>query len=192
MMSTLKSIPVGVSARHIHVSREDLDVLYGKGYELTPMKDLSQPGQYAANETLEISTDKDKMKVRILGPVRKQTQIELALTDAVKLGLKPPVRDSGDLKGSPGLKVKGPNGEVKIDQGVIAACRHIHMTPADAAEYGVKDKEIVKVVCGGDRGLIFDHVLVRVHDSYSLEMHIDTDEGNASMLNTGAQVHIVK
>lgn len=191
-MNTAKKIPVGVSARHVHVSREDLDVLYGKGYELTVMKDLSQPGQYAAKESVELVTEKDTMKVRILGPVRKQTQIELALTDAVKLGIKPPVRDSGDLKASPGLTIKGPKGEVKLGEGVIAACRHIHMTSADAQELNLKDKDIVKVQCGGERGLIFDNVLVRVNDSYSLEMHIDTDEGNASMLNTGAQVQIVK
>lgn len=191
-MNTAKKIPVGVSARHVHVSREDLDVLYGKDYELTVMKDLSQPGQYAAKESVELVTEKDTMKVRILGPVRKQTQIELALTDAVKLGIKPPVRDSGDLKDSPGLTIKGPKGEVKLGEGVIAACRHIHMTSADAKELNLKDKDIVKVQCGGERGLIFDNVLVRVNDSYSLEMHIDTDEGNASMLNTGTQVQIVK
>jgi len=191
-MDTAKKIPVGVSARHIHVSREDLDVLYGKGYELTVMKDLSQPGQYAAKENVELVTEKGTMKVRILGPVRKQTQIELALTDAVKLGITPPVRDSGELKGSPGLTIKGPQGEVKIDEGVIAACRHIHMTPAEAEVFCLNDKDIVKVRCGGDRGLIFDNVLVRVNDNYSLEMHIDTDEGNAAMLHTGEAVQIVK
>lgn len=191
-MDTAKKIPVGVSARHIHVSREDLDVLYGKGYELTVMKDLSQPGQYAAKENVELVTEKGSMKVRILGPVRKQTQIELALTDAVKLGVTPPVRDSGDLKESPGLIIRGPQGEVKIGEGVIAACRHIHMTPAEAEVFSLKDKDIVKVRCGGDRGLIFDNVLVRVNDNYSLEMHIDTDEGNAAMLHTGEAVQIVK
>lgn len=191
-MDTAKKIPVGVSARHIHVSREDLDVLYGKGYELTVMKDLSQPGQYAAKENVELVTEKGTMKVRILGPVRKQTQIELALTDSVKLGVTPPVRDSGDLKESPGLIIRGPQGEVKIDEGVIAACRHIHMTPAEAEVFCLNDKDIVKVRCGGDRGLIFDNVLVRVNDNYSLEMHIDTDEGNAAMLHTGEAVQIVK
>ncbi|MCX7779702.1 MAG: phosphate propanoyltransferase [Negativicutes bacterium] len=191
-MTAAKNIPVGVSARHIHVSREDLDVLYGKGYELTPWKELSQPGQYASKETVELVTEKGSMKVRILGPVRKQTQIELALTDAVKLGVNPPVRDSGDLKNSPGITIRGPKGEVTIPEGVIAACRHIHMTSAEAAELGVKDKDIVRVRCGGERGLIFDNVLVRVHDSFSLEMHIDTDEGNAAGLETGATVQIVK
>lgn len=191
-MDTAKKIPVGVSARHVHVSREDLDILYGKGYELTVMKELSQPGQFAAKESVELVTAKDTMKVRILGPVRKQTQIELALTDAVKLGITPPVRDSGDLKESPGLTIRGPKGEVKVGEGVIAACRHIHMTVADANEFNLQDKEIVKVRCGGDRGLIFDNVLVRVNDNYSLEMHIDTDEGNAAMLHTGTQVEIVK
>lgn len=189
-----KRIPVGISARHIHVSQADLDVLYGKGYQLRPFKELGQPGQYAAEETVEIVTEKDKMKLRILGPVRKQTQIELAFTDATKLGIKNmPVRDSGDLKGSPGLIVRGPKGEVKLGEGVIAACRHIHMDSADAAQFGVKDKEIVKARVGNDeRCLIFDKVLVRVHDSYALEMHLDTDEGNAAGSKTGDFAEIVK
>lgn len=189
---TAEKIAVGISARHIHVSKEDLETLFGSGYELTSMKDLSQPGQFAAKETVELVTEKGAMKVRILGPIRKQTQIELAFTDSMKLGLKPPVRDSGDLKGSPGLTVKGPNGEVKLEEGVIVAGRHIHMTPADASRFGVNDKEIVKVICAGPRGLIFDNVLVRVSDTAGLEMHIDTDEGNAAMLNTGDQISLQK
>lgn len=188
-----KQIPVGISARHVHVSREHLDILFGPGYQLTVKKDLSQPGQYASNEQVDLITEKGAFKnVRILGPERKQTQVEISLTDALKLGVQPPVRDSGDLKGSPGLKIVGPKGEVTITEGVIAACRHIHMTTADAAELGLKDKEVVKVRCGGDRGLIFDNVLARVSDSFFLEMHLDTDEGNASKLGNGSAVEIVK
>lgn len=186
-------IPVGISARHVHVTREDLAILYGEGYQLTNKKDLSQPGQFACNETVDLITEKGTFKnVRILGPERKATQVELSLTDAIKLKLTPPVRDSGDLAGSPGLAIMGPKGTIELKQGVIAACRHIHMTPADAAEFGVKDKDIVKVFCGGERGLIFDNVLIRVRDDFKLEMHIDTDEGNASMLKTGDSVEIVK
>lgn len=191
-MSDLK-FPVGISGRHVHVSREDLDILYGKGYQLQPMKDLSQPGQFACQEVVDLVTEKGSFKkVRILGPERKASQVEIALTDAIKLGLKPPVRDSGDLAGSPGLTMVGPNGSVEMKNGVIAACRHIHMTPADAEKLGVKDKEIVKVRCGGERGLIFDQVLVRVNEAFALEMHVDTDEGNAAMIKTGDMLEIVK
>lgn len=188
-----KAIPVGISARHVHVSREDLDILFGKGYQLTVKKDLSQPGQFACEEQVDLVTEKGSFKkVRILGPERKQTQVEIALTDSLKLGIKPPVRDSGDLKGSPGLTIVGPQGEVKIEEGVIAACRHIHMTTADAAELGLKDKDVVKVAFDGERGLIFDKVLARVSDSFKLECHLDTDEGNAAKVNTGETVRIIK
>jgi len=186
-------IPVGISARHIHVSQKDLDVLYGAGHQLTPYKDLGQPGQYACEEKVDLVTEKGSFKqVRILGPVRSATQVELALTDAMKLGLKIPVRDSGDLAGSPGLTIVGPKGEVKMDTGVIAACRHIHMTPADAAVFGVRDKQFVSVRVGGeDRCLVFEKVLVRVHPNFRLEMHLDTDEGNAAGATTGDSAEIV-
>ena len=192
-MSELKKIPVGISARHVHVNREDLDILYGAGHQLTLRKELSQPGQFAAEETVDLVTEKGTLKkVRILGPERKKTQIEISLTDSLKLGLKPPVRDSGDLKDSPGMTIVGPKGSIQLTEGTIAACRHIHMTPADAAAYGVKDKEIVKVRCDGPRGLIFDNVLIRVHDSFKLEMHVDTDESNAAMMNAQSAVEILK
>lgn len=191
-MST-KLVPVGVSARHIHVSRADLDVLYGAGYELTEKKALSQTGQFAANETVDVVTEKSTFKnVRILGPIRNQTQLEVALTDAMKLGLKTPVRESGDLQGSPGVTLVGPKGQVVLAQGAIAAARHIHMNTADAAEFGVADKDVVKVRFGGDRGVVFENVLIRVHDSFCLEMHIDTDEANAAMCKTGDSVEIVR
>ena len=185
-------IPVGVSGRHLHLSRAHLDALFGPGYELTKKKDLSQPGQYASEETVDIMTTKGAFtRVRILGPVRKETQIELSLTDAVKLGINPPIRDSGNVAGSPGVVMVGPNGTITLDQGAIAALRHIHMTPADAERFGVKDKDIVKVECPGERGMIMGQVLVRVNDQYALEMHVDTDEGNAACLKTGDKVRIV-
>lgn len=190
-MSSLK-IPVGVSGRHIHVTREHLDILYGEGYQLQPVKDLSQPGQFAAQETVDIVGPKDSFnKVRILGPTRSKTQIEIALTDAMKLGINPPIRDSGDVADSAGVTIVGPKGEVNLQEGVIAAMRHIHMTPADAQLFGVKDKDIVKVRLDGERGLIFDQVLIRVNDNFKLEMHIDTDEGNAAMAKTGGLAEII-
>ena len=185
-------IPVGVSGRHVHLSRAHLDALFGPGYELTKKKDLSQPGQYASEETVDIMTTKGAFtRVRILGPVRKETQIELALTDAVKLGINPPIRDSGNVAGSPGVVMVGPNGTITLDQGAIAALRHIHMTLADAERFGVKDKDVVQVECPGERGMIMGQVLVRVNDQYALEMHVDTDEGNAACLKTGDKVRIV-
>lgn len=188
-----KLIPVGISGRHAHVSQADLETLFGAGYELKPLKDLSQPGQYAAQETVDISTEKGEIKkVRILGPVRKQTQVEISLTDAVKLGLKPPVRDSGDLRNSPGLTITGPKGKTIIPEGVVCAARHIHMTPADAEQLGVKDKDLISVKIDGERGAVFNNVLCRVHPSFQLEMHCDTDEGNAVMLKTGEKVSVVK
>jgi putative phosphotransacetylase len=191
-MSKLVSVPVGVSSRHLHVTRETLDVLYGDGYQLRPMKDISQPGQFASYETVDLVTAKNTFRnVRILGPERKQTQIELSLTDAFELGIKPPVRTSGDLQGTPGITIVGPKGSVALDEGVIIVARHIHMTPADAARVGATDHQIVKVLCEGERGLIFDHVLVRVSEKSKYELHVDTDEGNAAMLKTGELVQIM-
>lgn len=190
--TTEACIPVGVSGRHVHLSREHLDVLFGPGYELTKMKDLSQPGQYASEETVDIITTKGAFtRVRILGPVRKETQIELALSDSVKLGITPPIRDSGNVAGSPGVVLVGPNGTLTLEQGAIIALRHIHMTNADAERFGVKDRDIVKVECLGERSMTMGQVLVRVNDQYALEMHVDTDEGNAACLKTGQKVRIV-
>lgn len=186
-------VPVGISARHVHVSQADLDILYGEGYQLTVKKDLLQEGQFASNELVDIVTEKGSFKnVRILGPVRKQTQVEIALTDALKLKLAIPVRDSGDLKGSPGITIVGPKGTIEITEGVIAAGRHIHMSLDDAAKFDVKDKDIVKVRCGGERGLLFENVLIRVHESFRLEMHIDTDEANAAMCKNSGLVEVIK
>lgn len=186
-------IPVGLSNRHLHLSKEHIDILFGEGYELTNFKDLSQPGQYASNEKVDIVGPKGTLKgVRVLGPARPETQIEISLSDGFILGVKAPVRNSGDLTGSPGVKIVGPKGEVELEEGVIAAARHIHMHTSDAEKFGVKDKDIVKIKVDGERGLIFDNVLVRVKDSYALEMHVDLDEGNAACLKNGSEVEIIK
>ena len=186
-------VPVGLSNRHIHLSKEHLDILFGSGYELTKMKDLSQPGQYAADEKVDVVGLKGTLKgVRILGPTRKETQVEVSVTDSFVLGINPPVRDSGDLLDSPGAKIIGPKGEVTIDKGVIVAARHIHMHISDAENFGVKDKETVSVKVEGKRGLIFDNVLVRVHQDYALEMHVDIDEGNAASLKNGSMLKLLK
>jgi putative phosphotransacetylase len=191
-----KEIPivVGVSNRHVHLSREDVEILFGKDYQLTPIKDLGQPGQFACKETVIIVGPKGAIEnVRVLGPERKETQVEISLTDAFKLGIMPPVRDSGDLEGTPGIVIVGPKGSVIKEKGVIVAKRHIHMHTTDAEKFGVKDKDIVKVIVEkGDRRLIFDDVLIRVSEKFALEFHVDTDEANAAMLKTGDVVYIVE
>lgn len=187
-------IPVGVSNRHLHLSQADLDVLFGKGFQLTIKKDLGQPGQFAAEETVDVQGPKNTIsRIRILGPTRKQTQIEVSLTDSFSLGITPPVRDSGSLAGSPGVIVKGPKGQIELKEGVVAAKRHIHCTPEEAIQLGVKDMDIVSVaVEGGERSLIFGDVLVRVRNDFALEFHVDTDEANAAGLKNGDQVRIVR
>ncbi|HHY63291.1 MAG: phosphate propanoyltransferase [Bacillota bacterium] len=190
---SLYEVPVGVSNRHLHLSRADLDTLFGEGYELTVRKDLSQRGQYASEETVDVVGPKGTIsRVRVLGPVRKRTQVEISRTDSFKLGVQPPVRDSGDLDGSPGIKLIGPKAEITIPVGVIVAKRHIHMTPEEAERIGLKDKDIVMTKVNGARALIFDEVLVRVDDSYTWEFHIDTDEANAACLGNGDLVTIIK
>ena len=173
---------VETSARHIHLSTDAIEALYGAGAELTVKKELSQPGQFAAgNEKIKLIGPKGELAVSVLGPARKSTQVELSYSDARALGLKAvPVRESGKTEGTPGMKLVGPAGELEIADGVIIAKRHIHMTPADAEVFGVIDKEIVKVKIEGERALIFDEVVVRVDPTYGLAMHIDTDECNAA------------
>lgn len=177
----MKDFIVETSARHVHVSREDLDILFGKGFELTKKKDLSQPGQFASNEKVAVIGEKGQFpKVSILGPIRPQTQVELSASDARSIGVVAPIRESGDLKGSGKCKIVGPEGEIEIDEGVIVAKRHIHMTPADAAEFGVTDGQTVRVdIKSNDRSLTFGDVVIRVSEKYALAMHIDTDESNA-------------
>ncbi len=175
---------VETSARHVHVTQEHLEKLFGEGYKLTVRKMLSQPGQFASNEKVTVVGPKGELKCSILGPVRKDTQIEVSLTEARQLGIKAPVRESGDIAGSAGCKLIGPAGEVEVSEGVIAAMRHVHMTPEDAEHYGVENGQIVavKVFNGVDdsRALVFENTVVRVSKSYSLAMHIDTDESNAA------------
>jgi acetate kinase len=182
---------VEVSAHHIHLTQEHVEALFGKGYQLTKHADLSQPGQYACKEQLAIVGPKGRIeRVRILGPTRKYTQIEIAMTEQFKLGVAPPIRESGDIADTPGCTLESPTGSVKVDRGVICALRHIHMTPEDALRYGVRDKSFVRVRIAGDRELVFGDVLVRVDPNFSLAMHIDTDEANAANVKTGAQGHI--
>ncbi len=173
---------VETSARHIHLTKEDVEKLFGEGHELTVKKTLSQPGQFACEEKLTIVGPKKSIeRVSVLGPVRSQTQVEVSYTDARTLGLTPPVRESGDLEGSCPCKLVGPCGEIEIDCGVIVAKRHIHFAPADAEKFGVKDKDIVNVkVETNGRSLVFGDVVCRVSSSYALAMHIDTDEANAA------------
>ncbi|MBQ3093776.1 MAG: phosphate propanoyltransferase [Clostridia bacterium] len=182
-----KQVLVETSARHIHVSKKDLEILFGEGYELTPKKDLSQPGQFACEERVDVVGPKKTLAgVSILGPVRPDTQVELSLTDARSIGVAAPIRESGDIAGSGACKLVGPKGEVEITEGVIAAKRHIHMTPADAEEFGLKDKDVVSVkIDDNGRGIIFGEVVVRVSPSYALAMHIDTDESNAGCVAPG-------
>jgi putative phosphotransacetylase len=187
-----KEVPVALSNRHLHLSKEHLDLLFGKGYQLTRYKDLSQPGQYACTEKVDIVGPKGVLKgVRVLGPVRKETQIEVSIADGYVLGIRPPVRDSGDLDKTPGATVIGPEGKVELEYGVIVAARHIHMHPDDAKEYGVKDFQRVKVRKDGFRATVFENVLIRVSDSYALEMHLDVEEGNAAAISNGDMLEII-
>ncbi|MDD3129867.1 MAG: phosphate propanoyltransferase [Candidatus Izemoplasmatales bacterium] len=176
-----RKILVEVSARHVHVSREHLDILFGKNYELTVKKELSQPGQYAANERVDIVGPKRELKnVSILGPVRKATQVEISMTDARSIGVMAPIRESGDTNQSAPCRIVGPKGEVELTEGVIVAKRHIHLTPEDAKKFNVKDKEIVSVKIETDqRSTILGDVVIRVREDFASAMHIDTDEGNA-------------
>lgn len=183
-----KVVPIGISNRHVHLSQAHLEALFGKGYQLNYLKDLTQPGQFAAQETVTLKGPKGAIeKVRILGPVRKETQIEVSVTDCFTLGVKPMVRDSGQLDGTEGITIIGPIGEIATDKGVIVAGRHIHFHTDQAKKYGVKDGQKVKVCVPGLRPIIFDDVLVRAGDKYELEFHLDTDEANAALLGNQTQ-----
>jgi Propanediol utilization protein len=188
-----KLVPVGVSARHIHLSAEHVAILFGEGSELTVAKPLSQPGQYAANETVAVIGPKGTFpKVRILGPVRPATQLEVSRTDAFALGINPPVRESGNIKGSAGITIKGPAGEVTIEEGVIVAARHIHFHTSDADKWGIADKQLLKVRFQGERGVVFEQVIARVSPDFALDMHIDTDEANAAGIKNGDTAEIIE
>ena len=188
-------IPVGISNRHIHLSREDVETLFGAGYELTPMKDLSQPGQYACKETLTLIGPSMRAieNVRVLGPVRSASQVEISRTDSFTLKIKPPVRESGSIAGSAPVIIVGPKGVVSLKEGCIIANRHIHMHTDDAARFGVKDGECIDVdVLGGERRTRWFDVQVRVSPKFALEMHVDTDDANAVGIGNGARVSVMK
>lgn len=193
-MIVVSKVLVETSARHVHVTAADLATLFGADAALTKKKDLSQPGQFASMERVDIVGPKGEMKgVSILGPVRPASQVEIALTDARKLGITAPIRESGDIAGTPGCKLVGPKGEVELKEGVIAAKRHIHFTPAEAAEAGVQDKQVVSVKVDTDgRSLIFGDVVVRVSEKFSAAMHIDTDESNAAGISGTVYGEILK
>ena len=186
------TIPINASVRHVHLSREHVDALFGEGYQLTEKAPLSQPGQFACEETVTLVGPKGEIShVRVLGPERKQTQVEISRTDGFALGIDAPIRASGDLEDSAGITLRGPAGEVRLERGVIQAQRHIHMSPEDAKRFGVKDKQWVMVRVGGERGIIYDDVLIRVSPNYRLDMHLDTDEANAADLQPGATGTII-
>ena len=186
-------VPVGVSARHIHLTQEHVEILFGEGYKLTKKKEL-MGGQYACNETVTGVGLKLRAieNVRVLGPVRKASQLEISATDAMKLGVAAPIRESGNVAGSAPVAVVGPKGVIYLQEGCIIAMRHIHMSPADAAAAGVRDGDIVSVKADNERGTVFNQVKIRVNESFTLEMHIDTDEANASKIKTGDKVTIIK
>ena len=187
-------VPVGVSNRHIHLNKADMETLFGAGYELTPLKDLSQPGQYACKETLTLvgPAMRPIEGVRVLGPLRSKSQVEISKTDSYVLKVKPPVRESGNIAGSAGVTIVGPKGVVTLNEGCIIANRHIHMSPSDGIAFGVKDGETVTVDVEGTRRTRWYDVQVRVHKDFRLEMHVDTDDANATGIGNGFKVKVVK
>ena len=188
-------IPVGISNRHIHLSKDDLETLFGKGYELTPLKELSQPGQYACKETLTLIGPSMRAieGVRVLGPLRKSSQVEISKTDSFQLKVNPPVRESGKIDGSAPVTIVGPKGTVSLKEGCIIANRHVHMSPDDAIAFGVKDGDYIDVdVLSGTRKSRWFDVQIRVHKDFRLEMHVDTDDANSAGLKNGSTVTVVK
>ena len=186
----MAKVLVETSARHVHLSAADIETLFGAGATLTPKKDLSQPGQFACEERVTVVGPKRELKgVSILGPVRPNTQVEISLTDARSIGVAAPIRESGDVAGSAGCKLIGPCGEVEISEGVIVAKRHLHITPEDAAAFGLKDKQTICVkIPSGDRNTVFDDVVVRVSEKFATAMHIDTDESNAACAGSEGEI----
>ena len=193
-VSLESDVPVGVSNRHIHLNQADLETLFGEGYQLTPFKDLSQPGQYACKELLTIigPSLRPIENVRVLGPLRSKSQVEISATDSYVLKVKPPVRESGNLTGSAAITIIGPKGVVRLNEGCIIANRHIHMSPSDAAKFNVKDGDFVVVDVKGKRRTRWYDVQVRVSEDFRLEMHVDTDDANATGIGNGCKVQIVK
>jgi len=186
-----RKVEIEGSGKHAHVTRETLDILFGDGFELEIKKMLSQPGQYATPHKITVVGPRRSAEVTILGPTRKADQVELSLTDATALGFAAPIRESGVLEGSPGAKLIGPKGEVNIDEGVIIAKRHVHITPEDAEKFGIKDKQIIKVKVEGDRSIIFDEVVVRVSPDFATYMHVDYDEFNAAFISGENNIGVI-
>jgi putative phosphotransacetylase len=187
-----KQVPIAVSNRHIHLSPEHVERLFGRGYKLNKLKSLSQPNQFAAKETVTLIGPKGRIaNVRVLGPSRGNTQAEVSLYDGFTLGVKPPIRNSGDLKGSEGIVIQGPRGQIKIEEGLICAARHIHMHTSDAEAFEVTDGDLVQVKVDGGRGIIYSNVLIRVSPKYKLEMHLDLDEANAANIQNGQLGEII-
>lgn len=186
-------IPIGISNRHIHLSRPDLDICFGESYELTPIKDLNQPGQYACKETMTICGPKGAIeKVRVLGPVREKTQVEILAKDNFTLGINAPLRISGDISSSASLTLIGPKGSVQLKEGTIIAKRHIHMTKDDAKKHGVDDGQIVSIQIAGERGGIYDNVIIRSNDNSATECHLDMEEANAFGITNDSKLRIIK
>ncbi len=186
-------VPVAISNRHVHLSQEDLEKLFGKGYKLNPDRVLSQPGQYACRERISLIGPKGRIEnVRVLGPTRRETQVEISVTDSYKLGIKPVVRMSGDIKGTPGIRLAGPKGEIDIPNGLIISARHLHMSEDEAKLFGLKNGDLVSIRKEGPRSTVFNNVVVRVGEGHSLEVHLDTDEGNAAGIVSGELVEMRK
>lgn len=185
------TIPVGVSNRHVHLDRRAMDALFGPGSELTHKKDLGQPGQYAAEETVTLKGPKGTLeRVRVLGPLRERPQVEILVGDGFAIGVNPPVRESGQLAATPGITLLGPKGSIQLPDGVIAALRHIHMSPEDALRFGVADRQMVRVALDGIRGGVLHNTVVRVSDRFALELHVDTEEANALGIQNGDRVRL--
>lgn len=178
--------PVAISNRHLHLCREDLDSLFGKGYELNQLRPLSQPGQYASKETVSLIGPKGRIDgIRVLGPVRKHTQVEISVTDSFKLGISPVVRMSGDTAGSPGARLESASGGIDLKEGVIVAARHLHISSSQAEKMGLSDVQVVSLHTEGERSIVLEHVVVRSGEGHDLEVHLDTDEANAALLKDG-------
>lgn len=187
------NVEIGISNKHLHLSQEDLEKLFGEGYELTAIKDLKQPGQFAADEKVDLVGPKGTLKgIRVLGPVRPETQVELSMTDARGIGMDAPIRESAVLDGSPGMTIVGPKGQVELDKGVIVALRHIHLSEQQAKDAGVVDKELVDVKTNGTRPVVFNDVLIRAGNKYEREFHLDTDEANAAGVKNNDMGEIIK
>ena len=184
-------VPAAVSNRHVHLDQAAADALFGAGYKFNKLKDLSQPGQYAFEEVVTIEGPKGRLKLRVLGPLRDNTQAELSVTDARGIGIVPVVRLSGELKGTPGATLEGPAGSIKLSSGVIVAARHLHISAEQAAIFGLKDKDVVRLLAGGERGAVLERVVVRAGSGHELELHIDFDEANCALINTGDILKIV-